>query len=378
MELTLTEDQEFFRDTTRRFLATECPLAEVRSLAGSTDGFDRAYWRQGAELGWTSLLVPEDRGGGSVSGQGVVDLTVVGDAFGRHVAPGPLVPCNVVASALAREGAGDQHGDVLAGILSGDVVAAWCGAETALGAAVGASVSARADGDGVVLSGAATPVEAGAQADHLLVTAGADDGVRQFLVPARTVGITVTDLQGIDLVRRFARVELDAVRMPASAEVGRAGSAVLDLEHQLQAALVVQSAEMVGAAERTFDFTVEWAFDRYSFGRPLASYQELKHRFADMKMWLEASHALAAALAREVQAGAASAAETASVTKAYLGEYLAELMQDCVQMHGGIGLTSDHDLHLYLRRVTADRSVYGTPAQHRQRIAAIAAEEAAA
>jgi alkylation response protein AidB-like acyl-CoA dehydrogenase len=130
---------------------------------------------------------------------------------------------------------------------------------------------------------------------------------------------------------------------------------------------------MAGAAAKTFDFTVEWAFDRYSFGRPLASYQELKHRFADMKTWLEASHGLASALAHGVQAGGPDAAETASATKAYLGEYLPELMQDCVQMHGGIGLTADHDLHLYLRRVACGRATYGTPAEHRQRIAAIAA-----
>ncbi len=144
------------------------------------------------------------------------------------------------------------------------------------------------------------------------------------------------------------------------------------MERQLQLALVVQTAEMVGAAERTFDFTVEWAFDRYSFGRPLASYQELKHRFADMKMWLEASHGLAAALAHDVQDEAASVVETASAAKAYMGEYLTELMQDCVQMHGGIGLTSDHDIHLFLRRVVADRAVFGTPADHRQRLAGFA------
>ena len=140
----------------------------------------------------------------------------------------------------------------------------------------------------------------------------------------------------------------------------------------------MQTAEMVGAAQRTFDFTVEWAFDRYSFGRPLASYQELKHRFADMKTWLEASHALADALARAVQTGAPDAAETASAAKSYLGDHLVALVQDCIQIHGGIGLTADHDIHLFLRRVTVDRASYGTPAEHRQRIARIAVEEPAA
>ena len=375
MQLTLTDDQVFFRDTTRRFLATECPLTVVRSLASSARGFDAGYWRQGAELGWTSLLVPEELGGGSVSGNGVADLTIVGDLFGHHVAPGPLVPTNVVASTLARVGTDEQR-SWLPGLLSGEVVTAWVGADPAWSART--PVSATADGEGYVLDGTSGPVEAAAEADQLLVTARTDTGLVQCLVPASSPGITITALQSIDLVRRFARVELDHVAVAAPAVVGAPDTASDDVERQLQHALVIQAAEMVGAAQRTFDFTVEWAFDRYSFGRPLASYQELKHRFADMKMWLEASHALADALAGEVQDGLPSAAETASATKAYLGDRLVALVQDCVQMHGGIGLTAEHDIHLFVRRTTADRSSYGTPAEHRQRIAALAIGERAA
>ncbi|MCU0310869.1 MAG: acyl-CoA dehydrogenase family protein [Acidimicrobiales bacterium] len=377
MEVTLSDDQEFFRDTTRRFLATECPITEVRALASSPEGFDRDYWRQGAELGWTSLLVPEDLGGGSISGSGVVDLTVVADAFGRLVAPGPLLPTNVVAAAVARAGSDEQRAALLEAIVAGELVTAWCGAEHAVGVAPSTAPRSERSGDDVVITGSSTPVEAAAQADHLLVTTREGDGLAQYLVPADTPGVEVTALEGLDLVRRYARVDFDGATVPASAAVGTPASVAGDVERQLQLALVVQSAEMVGAADRTFEFTVEWAFDRYSFGRPLASYQELKHRFADMKMWLEASHALAAALAREVQADDPGAPETASATKAYLGEHLAELMQDCVQMHGGIGLTSDHDIHLYLRRVVADRQLFGTPADHRERITAFRAGTAA-
>jgi alkylation response protein AidB-like acyl-CoA dehydrogenase len=128
-------------------------------------------------------------------------------------------------------------------------------------------------------------------------------------------------------------------------------------------------AESVGALQVAFDMTVEWAFDRYSFGRPLASYQELKHRFADMKVWLEASHAISDGAAAAVQSRAPEARELVSAAKAYIGHYGAELVQDCVQMHGGIGVTFEHDLHLYLRRVTVNRALYGTPAEHRQRLA---------
>jgi alkylation response protein AidB-like acyl-CoA dehydrogenase len=118
--------------------------------------------------------------------------------------------------------------------------------------------------------------------------------------------------------------------------------------------------------QAAFDMTVQWAFDRYSFGRPLASYQALKHRFADMKSWLEASHAASDAAAKAVGTGESDGSEIASAAKAYIGQYGVELAQDCVQMHGGIGVTYEHDLHFFLRRVTLDRLLYGTPADHRR------------
>jgi alkylation response protein AidB-like acyl-CoA dehydrogenase len=126
--------------------------------------------------------------------------------------------------------------------------------------------------------------------------------------------------------------------------------------------------------QRAFDMTVEWAFERYSFGRPLASYQALKHRFADMKMWLEVSHAAGDAAADAVSAAAPDAAARSSAAKAYTGEYGAELAHECVQLHGGIGVTFEHDLHLFLRRITLNRALYGTPADHRQRLAGLLIE----
>jgi alkylation response protein AidB-like acyl-CoA dehydrogenase len=118
-----------------------------------------------------------------------------------------------------------------------------------------------------------------------------------------------------------------------------------------------------------FDMTVEWAFDRCSFGRPLASYQALKHRFADMLSWLEASHAISDEAALAVAAGSADAGQLVSAAKAFIGQYGAELLHDCVQMHGGIGVTFEHDLHLFLRRHTVNRALHGTPSEHRRRIA---------
>ena len=159
--------------------------------------------------------------------------------------------------------------------------------------------------------------------------------------------------------------------MGADGVLGVPGSADADVERQLEDAVVLQCAEMVGAVGRVLEFTIEYAQDRFSFGRPLASYQALKHRFADMKMWLEASHATAEAAARAVDTGS-DAAELVSVAKSYIGDRAPFILSECVQLHGGIGVTWDHDLHLYLRRVVQDQTQFGTPREHRERVAAVA------
>ena len=327
-------------------------------LRDDPTGFDRDYWRRGAELGWTSLLVSEEHGGGSISGEGVVDLTLIAHEFGQSAAPGPLMTTNVVAAALSDN---DAHSDVLEGLVAGTTIASWCVGEAPPNDHLGSiALDVRVDGDDVVLNGVKRPVESANEADHLLVTGRTGDGLTQVLVPADAPGVTITPMQTVDLTRRFSVVRFDDVRVPASAVVGELGGAG-DVERQLQLALVMLNAESVGAMQTAFDMTVEWAFDRYSFGRPLASYQALKHRFADMKSWLEASHAISDAAAAAVEAGSPDAGELVSVAKAFIGEYGAELLQDCVQMHGGIGVTFEHDLHLFLRRVTVDRALLGTP-----------------
>jgi alkylation response protein AidB-like acyl-CoA dehydrogenase len=360
LELELSDDQELFLDTTRRFLAAEAPMSAVRALEHEPAGYDAGYWRRAAGLGWTSLLVPEADGGGSVSGHGLLDLVLVAEEMGRRVAPGPLSPVNLVASALAA-GSPAQKAAALPGLLAGESVAAWTGPDP---------VVAEADpAGGYRLTGVASPVEAGAQAGHLLVTAQAPEGPTLVLVPADLPGLTVTALDGLDLVRRYAEVRVDAVPVPASAVVGRAGRAAGEVERLGQVACVLQCAETVGAMDHVLGMTVDYLGDRWSFGRPLASFQALKHRVADDKLWLEASHAVATAAARAVATGAADAGEVVSAAKSWIGPHATELIQDCVQLHGGIGVTWEHDLHLYLRRATVNRATHGTPGEHAERIA---------
>jgi alkylation response protein AidB-like acyl-CoA dehydrogenase len=369
MELDLTADQEFFAQTTAKFLDDKASPTDLRALRHDPAGFAPDYWRQGAELGWTSLLVSEEDGGGSISGGGVADLALMAHEFGRYAAPGPLLATNLVAGALSRRGSPEQKAEVLAGLLSGATIATWCWAEPPPNDRLGqVTATASRTGDGYVLNGRKSPVEAGAQADHFLVVANAEDGPVQLLVPAATEGVTVVAAEGLDLTRRFAEIHFDDVRVPLTSLVGDVSTAAADIERQLQLANVIQLHEMVGAMEKAFEITMEWLFNRYSFGRPLASYQELKHRSADMKAWIEIAHGIADAATRHVQDESDRAGEYTSAGKAYLGVYGVDVLQDCVQMHGGIGVTYDHDMHLYLRRVVVDSLLFGTVSDHRQRL----------
>ncbi len=377
MLLVLSPDQDLFRDTTVRLLADRAPLSRLRQLQTDPAGYEPGYWTAGAELGWTSLLVSEADGGGNLSGDGLVDLSIVAYEFGRHAAPGPLVDTSVVASALSRHD-GEALKAALGEILSG-AAAACCMGVTPWQPNRPATIDIRRDGDQLVINGTARPVESAGQAQYLLVTGNAAEGPTQVLTPKAAPGITIRPLKSLDVTRRFAEVVFQDVRVPATAFVGAYGGAADEVARQAQVAAVLLAAESVGAMEAAFAMTVQWAFDRYSFGRPLASYQALKHRFADMKSWLEASHAISDAAAAAVSANAADAAELVSAAKAYIGEYGVELAQDCVQLHGGIGVTAEHDLHFFLRRITLDRTLYGTPGDHRQRLAdmAVGREKAA-
>ena len=375
MDLLLTDEQAMMAEVTRKFLEATVPMSQVRRLAEKEPaGFERDWWQRGAELGWTSLLVPEARGGGSISGNGLADLAIVAEEMGRVVSPGPFLGCNLAALALgqASEPPDGAQDETLSRIMSGELVAAWCGASGVPSAEPGSQpLTARPFGDGFVISGVVEQVEAAIEAGVFLVTARTGSALTQFLVPADLPGITTSSSESLDLVRRFGRVVFDEAEVPASAVLGHEGEAGADVVYQQMVAVVLQCAEIVGAIDHVFDSTLAYAFDRYSFGRALASYQALKHRFADMKLWLEASHATAGAAAGALRPGAVEGGELASVAKSYIGDRAPALLQECVQLHGGIGVTWDHELHLYLRRVVLDRSLFGTPSEHRERIASM-------
>ncbi len=370
----LSSDQQLLRDTTARFLTDRVPLDRQRKNKDSTEGFTPEYWSGGAELGWIMPLVSEENGGGSVSGRGIVDLSLIAYEFGRHAAPGPLVDCNVVASALSDSGE-QTHAEALEAVMMGSAIASVCLGVAPWQTSDEATISITQDGDELVIEGSVKPVESAGQAAYFLITGCSQGGVTQVLVPAATQGITVKNLKAIDVSRKFGAVSFENVRVPASALVGAFGQADAAVERQVLNACVMLCAESVGAMESAFEMAVDWSFERYTFGRALASYQALKHRFADMKSWLEASHAICDSAADALADGLARAPETVSSAKAYIGENGVELAQDCVQIFGGIGVTYEHDLHFFLRRVTLNRLLYGTPGDHRRLLAQMQIEK---
>jgi alkylation response protein AidB-like acyl-CoA dehydrogenase len=362
-----------FASTVQAFLHKEVPLSRVRELHAAGVSFDRTWWQRVAELGWTGLLVPEELGGGSVSGDGIADLAMVAEQLGKTVGPGPLYPVSTVLAGLVDCADRDTHTATIEALVSGEMVASWAVYEPGQGWAPHApSVTASAMNSetdaGYRIDGVKDRVEAGAQSDVLLVVAQSSDGVRQFLVPTNASGVRIEPQQSIDLVKQYARVHFDDVRVGPDAAVGSAAETIGLINRQSHIAQVLHCAEVVGILQTVFDFTVAWALERHTFGRPLASYQALKHRFADMKMWLEACRATTAAAVAALAARSPEAGLSASIAKSYVGEIAPEIVQGCIQMHGGIGVTWEHDLHVYLRRVALYRSIFGTPEEHNLRV----------
>ncbi len=370
MRFDLTADQRLLQSATAEFLEKSSPVRGSRALHEKGQAFDRETWRRGAELGWASLIVAEELGGGSVSGEGLIDATIIAEQFGRLAAPGPFLAVNVVAAALAEATNASAHAELIGRLVAGEAIGTWaCCAPDRGWDPVAGAVEAAPDGEGYRLTGAHERVEAATDADVFLVLSRAPEGLTQFVVPRDADGLSVSPLTSLDLTRGFGRVSYDGVRVAPSALVGEAGGAESAVERQFQIAVVLQCAELTGVVEKVLEFTRQWMFDRFTFGRPLASYQALKHRFADMTLWSHAAQATTAAAAAAVARRHADAAELVSIAKSYAGQRATDIIQDCVQLHGGLGVTWDHDIHVYLRRATVDRVTWGTPSEHRRRVA---------
>jgi alkylation response protein AidB-like acyl-CoA dehydrogenase len=297
---------------------------------------------------------------------------IVADARGRHVLPGPFTGTNVVAYAIARDGTDAQRRAHLARLATGDVHGAWALGDGGGVPEPGAVRAARRPG-GVVLRGTAGLVADGAGAHLLVVAATHDDcdGVSQYVLPADHPGVTVTPLRGLDLTQRFARVRFDDVALAGDVRLGDEGAAGESVEFQVDLAAVLTMADSVGAMRRLLDMTVDYAKQRIAFGRPIGSFQALKHMLADAALAVEISTAALGAATDAVAARRATASEIVSIAKAYVADAGVAVAQTCFQAHGGIAFTWEHDLHFYMRRLQSNRVLYGDPQWHHERICRI-------
>ena len=301
MDDDVTRDQRMLLDAAMSFIDRTCPLTKVRERAYDDAAYADAYRRQAGELGWYSLLVPEDAGGGSVSGNGVEDAALVAYTRGRRLQPDPFVGTNVVAYAIAADGTDEQRAKVLPSLMSGEAGGAWLIAETSRPILAG-PVQAQRSGDSVELSGRATFVQHPGPDGWLLVTAATPAGPTQVLLPLDSPGVTLSPLESLDVSRDFVEIRLDRVRVPSSSIVGEPGAAADLIARQLALACALTAAESVGAMDTDFTTAVQYAKDRIAFGRPIGSFQAMKHLLADTSLALEMSKAVTLAAARSVGA----------------------------------------------------------------------------
>jgi alkylation response protein AidB-like acyl-CoA dehydrogenase len=360
------EDQELLRATTRRFLAERQSLAHGRGLIEEPNVFEADVWRRGAALGWTAMLIPSECGGGSVTEQPLVDLVALGEELGRTLNPGPFVPCNVVAGAVARFGTEAQAAASLPRLASGEATAAWCLSGDGSPEPDAVEVRALAEGDGWRLDGVARYVQEAENASLLLVVARDPHGaVCSFLLPRPTAGLSARTLFGLDVTRRFAEVRFDDVTVPSASLLPGGQDAV---DYCISLATVLQSAESVGAADVLFEDTVDYLKKRVQFGRTIGSFQAIKHRLADLLLRLEAMRAAAHYAALALGDGLGDAAEAVATAGAYVDDSFALICGEALQLHGGIGFTWEHDVHLFTRRAKVNQVLYGDGAWHRERL----------
>jgi alkylation response protein AidB-like acyl-CoA dehydrogenase len=374
MDIGFSEEQELLRETARKFLDGECTTKFVREMMASDAAVTDDFWQQLAANGWLGITYPEEEGG---SGLGLVDLVVLMEEIGRAVMPGPY-PATVLlgGAAIAAAGSPAQRREWLPRIAAGEVKASLAVTEpNARWDAAGITATARESRGGFALSGTKMFVPDAHLADVLVVAARSrdgstmEDGVSLFLVPKDAAGLGIRRLPSVDETRKLCEVKLDNVAVPGSALLGEVHQGWAPLQQVIDRAAVALSAEMCGAAQRVLDMTVDYAKLRVAFGKPIGTYQGVKHKCADMLVEIENAKSLTYYAAWAVDEGEADAPLAVSMAKAAASDAGRKVCAAGIQLHGGIGMTWEHDLQLYLKRAKADEVAFGDATWHRERIA---------
>jgi alkylation response protein AidB-like acyl-CoA dehydrogenase len=368
----LTEEQTMLRDAAKSWVSEKSPVTAFRKLrdSGNADGFDRAAWREMAQMGWAGIIIPEEYGG---SGLGYLTLGLVLEEAGRTLTASPLISTALTATtALLLAGNDAQKKEWLPKITEGKAIATLAVDEHAHHAPEKIALAAKKAGGGYTLSGKKTFVLDGGTADLSIVaarTSGKDkSGITLFLVPGNAAGLTRHALKSVDS-RGVANLELKDVEVPASAVLGSVDGGFDVLDATLDRARAGLAAEMLGSAMQEFEVTLDYLKTRVQFGQVIGTFQALQHRAAKMFTDLELTRSCVEATLSAIDRNANDVPALASLAKAKVNELAHLVSNEMVQMHGGIGMTDVHDAGLYLKRARAAEATFGSASYHRDRYA---------
>jgi len=356
----LTDEQQMLQAAAREFLAARLKSERIRKLAESDDAFDDGLWREMSDLNWPGLMVSEKYGGQEL---GPIELAVLMEQLGYALTPGPIFSTIFAGIALEVAATDEQKERYLAPLAVGekrgtlalwDAGAGWSPSDITL--------EPESAGGGYVLNGEKLFVFDAATADFFVVGATGD---RRFIVDRDAAGVSVTPTETIDATRKQYAVRLDGVKVGEDAAFGGDGA----MAPGRVRAFTAVAAELTGVAQRAMEMAVEYAKERKQFGRPIGSYQAVSHRCAQMLLETEAARSAVYYAAWASDNEPETAPLAASMAKAYASDAGVRVTNASLQVHGGIGFTWEHDLHLYLKRATSDASMFGDARWHREQVA---------
>ncbi|WP_298123142.1 acyl-CoA dehydrogenase [Brevundimonas sp.] len=368
MPLILTEEQTMLKEAADGFLAERAPIAHLRQLRDDRDpdGVSRELWRAFGEMGFAGVIVPEADGG---SGLGAVEAGVIAESLGRTLTPSPFMGSSVLAaSVLTGAGSQAQKSAWLARLSAGEAILALAVDEGPKHAPSRIATTAERSGNGFVLNGAKGFVLDGHVADALIVAARTEGGLTLFLIDPKTAGVEVERTVMVD-AHNAARVVLTDVRVDADAVIGAVDGGQGPLDAALTLGRACAAASLVGAGDQAFQTTLEYLRTRKQFGKAIGEFQALQHRAAHLFTEIEIAQAAVLAALQAIDAGREDAGLIASIAKAKAGRVAELAVQEAVQMHGGVGMTDEYDVGLFMKRVRVLNELLGDAGFHQERLA---------
>ncbi|MBH55308.1 MAG: acyl-CoA dehydrogenase [Opitutaceae bacterium] len=370
MNFDLNKTQQLLQESAQTFFTRECPITKVREIMESENGHDSALWNGIAEQGWTGLTLPEEFDGLGLS---YVDLAAVSEEMGRACAPSAFLATSWASALIAASGNADLKSKLLPDLALGESIATVALQEDGSNwDSFSIQMKAESADSGVTLTGTKRLVMDAAVANAILVVARKGDDLIVAVVDPSAEGLEITPTEGMDLTRRFYQLVFSNV----AGEILASGEAAENaLKQSIQTGIIIACADLLGGMDWVLKTTVEYAQSRQQFGKPIGSYQAVQHQCADMLLLSESSRSAAYYAAWALNEGDDEANQAINIAKAYCSE-AARVIGNCgIQIHGGIGFTWEHDLHIYYKRAKSNELIFGDPTHHREKLAQLMVAE---